>query len=157
VAVLRRRFVVFAFASLLMSSGLFAQEEPAPREDTLVIESRKGAELISVEIADTPALRERGLMFRHRLPPDRGMLFLYETPQPVAMWMKNTYIPLDMAFVRADGTVARIVEGAVPHSLDTIESGEPVAAVLEVAAGQARRLGLEAGALIRHGFFDNAD
>jgi hypothetical protein len=85
------------------------------------------------------------------------MLFLYKTPQPVAMWMKNTYIPLDMAFVRADGTVARIVEGTVPHSLDTIESGEPVAAVLEVAAGQARRLGIEAGALMRHGFFGNAD
>jgi uncharacterized membrane protein (UPF0127 family) len=156
--VLRRMFVAFALASLLMSQGLsFAQEEPAPREDTLVIESRKGTELITVEIADTSALRERGLMFRHRLAPGKGMLFLYEAAQPVAMWMKNTYISLDMAFVRADGTVARIVEGAVPHSLDTIESGEPVAAVLEVAAGQAEALGIEPGTLIRHGFFGNAD
>ena len=154
---LRRLFTVLAFASLISPLILRAEEAPVPRQDTIVIESDEGAQLLSVEIADTPALRERGLMFRHRVPEDRGMLFLYEGVGPVAMWMKNTYIPLDMAFIRPDGTVARLVEGAEPHSLETIESREPVAGVLEVAAGAARRLGLKPGARIRHGFFGNAE
>jgi uncharacterized membrane protein (UPF0127 family) len=96
-------------------------------------------------------------MFRHRLAEDRGMLFLYESVQPVAMWMKNTYIPLDMIFVRADGTIANVVADTVPHSLDTIQSREPVLAVLEVAAGGAERLGIGPGTVIRHSFFGNAD
>ena len=154
---LRRLFTVLAFASLISPLILRAEEAPVPRQDTIVIESDEGAQLLSVEIADTPALRERGLMFRHRVPENRGMLFLYEGVGPVAMWMKNTHIPLDMAFIRPDGTVARLVEGAEPHSLDTIESREPVAAVLEVAAGEAHKLGLKPGALIRHGFFGNAE
>jgi len=155
--VLRRIFAVLAFAPLILPLLLRAEEAPAPRQDTIVIESAEGAQLLSVEIADTPALRERGLMFRQRVPEDRGMLFLYEVVQPVAMWMKNTYIPLDMAFVRADGTVARLVEGTEPYSLETIESRERVAAVLEVAAGVGRKLGLKPGARIRHGFFGNAE
>jgi uncharacterized protein len=130
---------------------------PAPRQETIVIETNQTSLMLAVEIADTPGLRERGLMFRHRLAEDRGMLFLYEDVQPVAMWMKNTYIPLDMVFVRADGSIAEVVEGTVPHSLDTIQSREPVLAVLEVAAGGARRLGLRPGAVIRHSFFGNAD
>ena len=154
---LRRLFAVLAFASLISPSILRAEEAPAARHDTIVIESEEGAQLLSVEIADTPALRERGLMFRHRVPEDRGMLFLYEGVGPVAMWMKNTYIPLDMAFIRSDGTVARLIEGAEPHSLETIESREPVAAVLEVAAGAAHKLGLKPGARVRHGFFGNAE
>ena len=154
---LRRLFAMLAFASLISPLILRAEEVPVARHDTIVIESEEGAQLLSVEIADTPALRERGLMFRHRVPEDRGMLFLYEGVGPVAMWMKNTYIPLDMAFIRPDGTVARLIEGAEPHSLETIESREPVAAVLEVAAGAARRLGLKPGARIRHGFFGNAE
>jgi uncharacterized protein len=155
--VLRRIFAVLAFAPLILPLILHAEEASAPRQDTIVIESEEGAELLSVEIADTPALRERGLMFRHRVPEDRGMLFLYEGVQPVAMWMKNTYIPLDMAFIRADGTVARLVEGTQPYSLETIESREPVVAVLEVAAGVGRKLGLMPGARIRHEFFGNAE
>ncbi len=154
---LRHCFAGLALALSILPIIAHAQDAPAPRQDTILIESEAGAQLLSVEIADTPALRERGLMFRHRVPEDRGMLFLYEGVQPVAMWMKNTYIALDMAFLRADGTVARLVEGTVPHSLDTIESQEPVAAVLEVAAGAARKLGLKPGARIRHGFFGNAE
>jgi uncharacterized membrane protein (UPF0127 family) len=155
--VLRRLFAVLAFITLILPPMVSAEEAPAPRQDTIVIESEEGAQLFTVEIADTPALRERGLMFRHRVPEDRGMLFLYEAVQPVAMWMKNTYIPLDMAFIRADGTVAKLVQGTMPYSLETIESGEPVVAVLEVAAGSAPKLGLKPGARIRHGFFGNAE
>ena len=153
-----RRFVLFAFALGMISPESALPQDPlAPRLDTIVIETSQTSRILAVEIADTPALRERGLMFRHRLGEDRGMLFLYESVQPVAMWMKNTYIPLDMVFVRADGTIAEVVQGTVPHSLDTIRSREPVAAVLEIAAGGARRLGLAPGAVLRHDFFGNAD
>jgi uncharacterized membrane protein (UPF0127 family) len=157
--VLCRRYVVFALglAMLWPRHALAEQTMPAPRWETIVIETDQTSRMLAVEIADTPALRQRGLMFRHRLAEDRGMLFLYGGVQPVAMWMKNTYIPLDMVFVRADGSIAEVVEGAVPHSLDTIRSREPVLAVLEVAAGSARRLGLRPGAVIRHSFFGNAD
>jgi uncharacterized protein len=132
-------------------------ESTPPRVDSVVIDTPAGARMLSVEIADTPALRERGLMFRHRLPDDRGMLFLYETSHRVGMWMKNTYIPLDMVFLRADGTVAEVKTGTVPQSLDVIESAEPVKAVLELSSGGARKLGLEPGTVVRHPFFGNAD
>ena len=78
-------------------------------------------------------------MFRQRLPEDRGMLFDFGEPRPVSMWMKNTYIPLDMLFIRADGTIAYIAENTVPKSLDTIGISEPVLAVLELAGGTARK------------------
>jgi uncharacterized membrane protein (UPF0127 family) len=135
----------------------YGEEGTAPRVDSIVIDTPSGAQMLNVEIADTPELRERGLMFRQRLPDDRGMLFLYETAHPVAMWMKNTYIPLDMVFLRADGTVAEVRTGTVPQSLDVIESAEPVKAVLELGSGGAEKLGLEPGALVRHQFFGNAD
>ena len=155
---LRRRFVAFALAlGIVFPASALSQDPPAPRLDTIVIETLNFSGILAVEIADTPSLRERGLMFRHRLAEDRGMLFLYEMVQPVAMWMKNTYIPLDMIFVRADGTVANVVADTVPHSLDTIQSREPVLAVLEVAAGGAERLGIGPGTVIRHSFFGNAD
>jgi uncharacterized membrane protein (UPF0127 family) len=155
---LRRRFVAFALAfGLVFPHKGLPQDQPAPRLDTIVIETAEFSLILAVEIADTPALRERGLMFRHRLAADRGMLFVYEVVQPVAMWMKNTYIPLDIVFVRADGTVADVVAGTVPLSLDTIQSKEPVLAVLEIAAGAAHRLGIGPGTLVRHSFFGNAD
>jgi uncharacterized protein len=156
--VLRRRFVVFALTlGLLVPGSARPENSAAPRLDTIAIETPQDTHILTVEIADTPALRERGLMFRHRLAENRGMLFLYERPHPVAMWMKNTYITLDMAFVRADGTVSEVVSGTIPHSLDTIRSSEPVRAVLEIAAGEAARLGLAAGAVVRHPFFGNAE
>jgi uncharacterized protein len=135
----------------------YGDDASPPRVDSIVIDTPAGARMLSVEIADTPALRERGLMFRHRLPDDRGMLFLYETAHRVGMWMKNTYIPLDMVFLRADGTVAEVKTGTVPQSLDVIESAEPVKAVLELSSGGARKLGLEPGTRVRHPFFGNAD
>ena len=83
-------------------------------------------------------------MFRRSLAPDRGMIFPYDPPQEVGFWMKNTLIPLDMLFIRADGTIARIAH-ATPLSLDTVPSGEPVAAVLEIAGGRAAQLAIHAG------------
>jgi uncharacterized membrane protein (UPF0127 family) len=105
------------------------------------------------EIADTEELRTRGLMFRHFLPEDKAMLFDYEQPRPVAMWMKNTNISLDMLFIREDGTIAAIAEDTVPQSLDTISVQEPVRGVLELAAGTVKRLGLRPNDKVYHRIF----
>jgi len=86
-----------------------------------------------------------GLMNRQTLAPDRGMIFPYEPAQPVAFWMKNTLIPLDMIFVRPDGTIGSIAADTVPLSLEPVPSGEPIAAVLEIAGGRSAELGLSAG------------
>jgi uncharacterized membrane protein (UPF0127 family) len=84
-------------------------------------------------------------MFRQSIAPDRGMLFPYEPPQQVAFWMKNTLIPLDMVFVRADGTVGRVAANTVPMSLEPVPSIDPIIAVLEIAGGRAAELGIREG------------
>jgi len=98
-----------------------------------------------VEVARTPEEQARGLMERRSLAPDRGMLFPYTTPQPVAFWMKNTLIPLDMIFVAPGGRILRIEANTVPLSLDPVGSGEAVEAVLELAGGRSAELGIAAG------------
>lgn len=99
----------------------------------------------TVEVARTPEEQAQGLMNRQSLAPDQGMIFPMEPPRDASFWMKNTYIPLDMIFVRADGTIARIEENVVPLSLEPVLSMEPVAAVLELAGGRASELGIRAG------------
>ena len=110
----------FLIACVVLVRPLGAQDAPLSKIEPVSIATEAGAALFTIEIADTDALRERGLMFRQRLPEDRGMLFDYGEPQSVAMWMKNTYVSLDMVFIRADGTVAYVAENTVPHSLDAI-------------------------------------
>ena len=98
-----------------------------------------------VEVARTPEQQATGMMNRQSVAPDRGMLFPYSPPQPVAFWMKNTLIPLDMIFIGEDGRISRIAENAVPMSLDVVPSVEPVVAVLELGGGRAAALGLKPG------------
>lgn len=102
-----------------------------------------------VEIARAPEEQARGMMERQSLAPDRGMLFPYDPPQPVAFWMKNTLIPLDMIFIAPGGRILRIEENAVPLSLDPVGSGEAVEAVLELAGGRSAELGIAAGDTVR--------
>ena len=111
----------------------------------LTIHSANGAHRFTVEVARTAEQQETGLMFRRSLPADRGMIFPYDPPAPVAFWMKNTLIPLDMIFIRADGRIARIAANTVPESLEPVPAGEPVAAVLEVRGGRSAELGISAG------------
>ena len=118
----------------------FLHAEEVMRVEPLTIVTGKGSTTFSTEIADTDRTRERGLMFRHILPQDQAMLFDFPTPQPVAMWMKNTYMPLDMLFVRQDGTIAAFAQNTVPMSLDTIGVQEPVRGVVELPAGTVKRL-----------------
>lgn len=110
----------------------------------LTIRSATGEHRFTVEIAATPEQQQRGLMFRSAVGPDEGMIFPYDPPQDAAFWMKNTLVPLDMLFIRADGTIARISH-AVPLSLDPVPAGEPVAAVLEIRGGRAAELGIREG------------
>lgn len=111
----------------------------------LTIRSGSQAHKFFVEIARSPQEQETGLMNRQSLAPDRGMIFPYDPPQPVAFWMKNTLIPLDMIFVRADGSIARIAANTVPLSLEPVPSAEPIAAVLEIAGGRSAELGIRPG------------
>ncbi|MEA3057936.1 MAG: uncharacterized protein QOF34_751 [Sphingomonadales bacterium] len=111
---------------------------------SLTIHSATGDHRFTVEVARTPEQQERGLMFVRSLAGDRGMIFPYDPPQNVAFWMRNTLIPLDMVFIRADGTIARIANA---RALDEtpVPGGEPVAAVLEIRGGRAAELGIAAG------------
>lgn len=98
-----------------------------------------------VEVARTESEQARGLMFRDSLASDAGMIFPMDPPRTASFWMKNTVIPLDIIFVRPDGAIARIAAETIPYSLDPVESGEPVSAVLEIAGGRAAELGIAEG------------
>jgi uncharacterized membrane protein (UPF0127 family) len=106
-----------------------------------------------VEVADTPGERARGLMFRRSMPEDQGMLFDFHTETPVMMWMKNTYIPLDMVFVSRQGRVIHVATDAEPMSERVISSNGPAYAVIELNAGVARKIGLRVGDEVRHPAF----
>ena len=84
-------------------------------------------------------------MFRQSLAPNHGMLFPFDPPKMAGFWMKNTLIPLDMIFIKADGTIANIAENTVPLSLDPVVSADEVAAVLEITGGRSAELGISAG------------
>lgn len=103
----------------------------------------------TVEVAATEDQQSRGLMYRNELAPDRGMIFPFLQPKYASFWMRNTLIPLDLFFVRADGTIDRIAENAVPHDETPIASGGEVSAVLELAGGSAARLGIDESAIVR--------
>ncbi|MDP4822444.1 MAG: DUF192 domain-containing protein [Aestuariivirgaceae bacterium] len=149
---------MLCMALVLVWPGLAQSQDGGPLAvETVVLETAEGGVLIAAEMATTPQARERGLMFRHRLAPDRGMLFVYDAPQPVAMWMKNTNIALDIIFIRADGVVVGIAENAVPQSEEMIESPEPALSVLEVAAGTVERIGLAIGDRVVHPVFGNLE
>lgn len=95
------------------------------------------------EVARTSDEQAKGLMFRRSLPANRGMLFPLQPQRVASFWMKNCVMPIDMIFVRADGSVARVGANARPQSLDPVTSGEPVAAVFEISGGQAAKLGID--------------
>ncbi len=121
----------------------------------LVIETADGKRhLFLVELADNERERRIGLMFRHSLDARGGMLFHYLTPQRVAMWMKNTLIPLDILFIKANGRVVNIAHGK-PRDLTALPSRGRVLAALELPGGTARRLGIRPGAIVHHPIFGN--
>ena len=121
---------------------------------TLEIATKSGVHIFSVEMATTEEEKQKGLMYRKELADGKGMLFDFSPEQQISMWMKNTYISLDMIFIRADGRILRIAENTEPESTRIISSGGPARAVLEVPAGTARKYGIAPGDRVSHPLFD---
>jgi uncharacterized protein len=142
--------VLFVLSLLFVgTAGGLAAAELQPLE----IASKGGVHVFGVEMASTPEEQAKGLMYRRELPEGQGMLFDFHHEQPTSFWMKNTYIPLDMIFIRADGRILRIAENAVPLSEALVPSGGPVRAVLEVKGGTAKKLGIAPGDRVAHPIF----
>jgi len=137
-----------AFA-IIFSTSLPAAEPPEllkgfPRSQ-IIIETKTACRLFDVYIARGTQQRAQGLMHVRALAADEGMIFLFPSVTVITMWMKNTYIPLDMIFLTPDGTVSSVHENAIPHSTEIISSGTAAAAVIELIGGTARRYGIKAG------------
>ena len=154
-----RAAVIAALLTFLLALGFLHPNDSRAdmKQEILTIKTATGTHTFSIEVAETPEQKARGLMFRRSLPDDRGMLFPYEPPQEATMWMKNTYISLDMIFIRKDGTVHRIETATEPFSEAVIASRGDVSAVLELRAGMAGKIGLKPGDHIRHRLFAAAD
>ena len=152
---MEKRFAVRSgWAALLVVLALAPVLAWAQAFEPLAILTKAGARhALQVEVARNDADRAQGLMYRRTMAADRGMLFDFARVEPVSMWMQNTYISLDMLFIRPDGTIARIAENTEPLSTRTISSGEPVLGVLELVAGSAKRLGLQPGDRVQHPMF----
>ncbi|MFL5335809.1 MAG: DUF192 domain-containing protein [Geminicoccaceae bacterium] len=144
-----RRLLLAGLTGLVLASAPTLALDPGE----LLIETPAGQHRFTIELAATPSERSRGLMFRRAMQPDHGMLFDFQTPQQVAFWMKNTPLPLDMLFIDGAGLVVQIAADTVPYSETPIPSEQPIRAVLELNAGTAKRLGITAGAKVKHAIF----
>jgi len=142
--------LLFAVLAVAFVAPAYAAGEAA-----LEIVTKTGVRAFTVELATNDAERERGLMYRKELPEGRGMLFDFQHDRPVAFWMRNTYIPLDMIFIRGDGRILSIAENTQPLSDGLIPSGGSVRAVLEVIGGTARKLGIAPGDRVESPVFGN--
>ena len=149
------RVVALAFVLALAGAGARAQLQIFEHA-SLSIDTDKGAQRFKIELALSPEQQEQGLMYRHELAADAGMLFVFPQPKMAVFWMKNTLIPLDMLFIAADGRIADLHERAVPLSEANIASKLPVRAVLELNGGTVARLGLKPGDLVHYATFGTA-
>ena len=140
--------VIAAFAALAGSKVRAASFE------TLEIATKSGVQIFSVEMATTEEEKQTGLMYRKELADGKGMLFDFSPEQQISMWMKNTYISLDMIFIRADGRILRIAENTEPESTRIISSGGLARGVLEVPAGTAQKYGIAPGDRVSHPLFN---
>src|SRR6202042_1879843 len=150
---LRARLWIVA-ATLVALCAFTGVEVRAATVQTLEIATKSGVQVFSVERATTEEEKTTGLMYRKELADGKGMLFDFSPEQEVSMWMKNTYIPLDMIFIRADGRILRIAENTEPMSTRIIASGGPGKAVREVIAGTAQKYGIAPGDRVAHPLFN---
>ena len=150
---LRRSLSLLTVLTLLVAAACQAQEideahlldlDSFPKAK-LDIHSGKETHHFDIWIAESPRQQQQGLMFVRDLPAARGMLFVAKEPRIFDMWMRNTYIPLDMVFISADGRISTIAENTTPHSLAIVSSKVPVSAILELKGGEAARRALHAG------------
>jgi uncharacterized membrane protein (UPF0127 family) len=149
-----RRAALFVFVWLAFGIAACSDQSNST-ERQLTLRTASGDSVIAIEIAETDAQKSLGLMYRTSVPQMTGMLFPYGSPQEITMWMRNTYVSLDMVFIRADGVVHRIEAHTEPLSERIIASQGPVTAVLELAAGEAERLKLRPGDRVLHPAFKN--
>ena len=148
--------IALGCATLLAMTGSALSAPAALPVSTVVIDTDHGPVKFKVEIAADEASQHLGLMYRKTMAPDAGMLFDFHQPQYVAFWMKNTILPLDMIFIRRDGTISSVAPDAVPYSETSIPSAEPVRAVLEINAGRAAALGIAPDERVHGAIFDTA-
>ncbi len=130
-----------------------AQESSKDLANIAIVTSGNEQHNFKVEIADTFEDTRKGLMFRRTLDADKGMLFIFDVEQERRFWMKNTYIPLDIIFIRSDGVIRHIAHMTTPHSLEHIPSNGPALAVLEIAGGQAKQRNINIGDRVSHSVF----
>ena len=146
-----RLWAALAFVACLIASAYSWAQDRAL--SLLTVDTATGPHAFQVEVVDTDATRERGLMDRRYMAADHGMLFEFDRDEPVSFWMKNTYIPLDMIFIAPTGVVTHVVANAEPLSERVIPSGGPSIAVLELNGGTSAAIGLKAGDKVRYPFF----
>jgi len=143
-----------AAALVAVCAALASSPAQAASFSTLEIATKNGVHIFAVEMATTDEEKQKGLMYRRELADGKGMLFDFSPEQQISMWMKNTYISLDMIFIRADGRILRIAEGTEPESTRVISSGGLARGVLEVPAGTAQKYGIAPGDRVSHPLFD---
>ena len=148
------RTCLLSVFSILTAAFLMVPRLGAATLEPLEIASKGGVHVFAVEMAVTPEQQAQGLMYRKELPEGQGMLFDFRREQEATFWMRNTYVPLDMIFIRADGRIHRIAANTTPLSEALVSSGGPVRAVLEVVAGTAKKLGIVAGDRVAHPIFN---
>jgi uncharacterized membrane protein (UPF0127 family) len=151
--IFRRRSLLASWFLLIAFLYVLPAPASAANLESLEIVSKSGVQVFSVEVMRTPEERAKGLMYRRELPEGRGMLFDFSPEQPVSMWMKNTYISLDMIFISADGRIVRIAENTTPESEAIIPAGRPVRGVLEVIGGTSKKYGIAPGDRVAHPLF----
>lgn len=147
---------LLAVLALLVLAGAARAELATFQHSTLTIDTNNGPQHFAIELALTPEQQEQGLMYRREMPADAGMLFIFPAAEIARFWMHNTFIPLDMVFIAADGHIAGIHERAVPMNDEAISSETPVRAVLELNGGTASRLGIKPGDLVHYAAFGTA-
>jgi uncharacterized membrane protein (UPF0127 family) len=155
---MHRRFLSLLYAPIFLLAVLPPSGSAGPAAaanlEALEIATKGGVRTFAVEMAVTPEQQAQGLMFRKELPEGQGMLFDFHSERETSFWMKNTYVSLDMIFIRADGRIHRIATNTVPLSEALVPSNGPVRAVLEVVAGTTRKLGIMPGDVVAHPIFN---
>jgi len=152
------RILASVLFSLLFLAGPSQASEEVVRlpVEQVIVTTDRGDIAFATEIATTDETRSRGLMFRRSMGEREAMLFHWPTPRVVSMWMRNTYLSLDMLFVAADGLVVHVQADTVPQSLDVLSAGRDVTAVMELVAGTAAKLGIRPGSRLKHRFFNGS-
>jgi uncharacterized membrane protein (UPF0127 family) len=157
---IRAFFIVTIILGIALAGTAFSGGEAnykAETEKLYIISENNKKHLFNVEVSRTPAELKFGLMYRNEMALDHGMLFVFPLEQMRSFWMKNTFIPLDMIFIRKNGTIVNIEANAKPLDLSSRPSKAPALAVLEINGGLSEKLGIKAGDVIYHNAFGNMD